>query len=262
MALLHVAARLASKFLFRVIAHGVDHGLRPEASAELDIAERFAQEHGVRFGRSFVNLPRGGNLQARARDLRYEALREAAVSAGACAIATAHHADDRAETFLLRLLRGASLRGLAVLPPRAPLRDSSVWLMRPLLRARRVDIAEHIRRHAVPFAEDPSNRELRFLRTRVRHEILPLLEALDPNIVGHIESLADQIDDLNGGKPLGLPKTTENALAMLLSQERKTRRPTMSVWLPGGLVVRAGESEAKKIDLPRANPPLDDRHRT
>ncbi|AKV00833.1 tRNA(Ile)-lysidine synthetase [Labilithrix luteola] len=120
MALLDVTARLASKLELTIVAHGVDHGLRAEAAQELDLAATHAKQLGVRFGRTRVDVEHGGNLQARAREARYRALARAASAVGARAIATAHHQDDRAETVLLRLLRGAGARGLAVLPPRAP----------------------------------------------------------------------------------------------------------------------------------------------
>jgi tRNA(Ile)-lysidine synthase len=171
-AMLSVLARLAPQLGFSVIAHGVDHGLRAAAAAELDRAAALADKLGVPFGRTRVQVGRGGNLQARAREARYAALREAAASTDAL-IATAHHADDRAETVLLRLLRGSGPRGLAVLPARAQ------GMIRPLLRAAKRDVLLHLERHCLDFAEDPSNQDAAFLRVRVRSEAMPDLTALD-----------------------------------------------------------------------------------
>jgi tRNA(Ile)-lysidine synthase len=185
MALLHVLALLRGRLAFGLFAHGVDHGLRPAASAELDLADDFACSLEVPFLRSKVTVAPGGNLQARARTVRWEALRNAASGVGADRIATGHHADDRAETVLMRILRGTGPRGLAVLPPVDGDR------IRPLLHARRTDIDAHVARHDLPHAVDPSNRDPRFLRTRVRHEVLPMLERLSPRIVEHLCSLAD-----------------------------------------------------------------------
>src|SRR4051812_48131478 len=95
MALLHVLARLRAKLGFAVTAHGVDHGLRAAAAAELDGAEALARALEVPFARTRVDLAAGANLQARARDARYEALFAAARVAGASAVATAHHMEDR-----------------------------------------------------------------------------------------------------------------------------------------------------------------------
>jgi tRNA(Ile)-lysidine synthase len=185
MALLHVLAGLRSKGAFGLFAHGVDHGLRPEAAAELELAAELARSLDVPFSRSRVSVRPGGNLQERARLARWAALREAAARLGADRIATAHHADDRAETLLMRMLRGTGTRGLAAMPPRDGDR------VRPMITARRRDVEAHVARHRLPFATDPSNRDPRFLRTRVRYELLPVLERLSPRIVEHLCSLAD-----------------------------------------------------------------------
>lgn len=185
-AMLSVLARLAPEIGFRLSAHGVDHGLRPEAASELDKAQALAERLGVPFGRSVLSVARGSNLQARAREARYAALREVAAPSGAL-IATAHHATDRAETVLLRLLRGAGPRGLAVLPPRA--HD----VLRPLVRAEKSDVLLHLARHCVDFADDPSNSDKAFLRVRVRSELVPLLTQLSPQIAVHLNALADAL---------------------------------------------------------------------
>jgi tRNA(Ile)-lysidine synthase len=187
MALLHVLALLRHRLAFGLFAHGVDHGLREASGAELDLAESFARSLDVPFTRTRVSIAAGGNLQARARTVRWEALRTAASRVGAERIATGHHADDRAETLLMRLLRGTGLEGLAVLPPLDGDR------IRPFYRARRADVEAHVSRHQIPFVSDPSNRDPRFLRTRVRHELLPVLERLSPRAVEHLCTLADRV---------------------------------------------------------------------
>jgi tRNA(Ile)-lysidine synthase len=182
-----------------------------------------------------VDVAPGGNLQARARTARYEALDRARVAASATLIATAHHADDRAETVLLRLLRGAGPAGLAVLPARAGDR------IRPLLRARKVDILAHLARHRVAFAEDPSNRDRRYLRARVREELLPLLAELSPGIVGHLNALADELvagekDEALARLPamLGLGRAQRTLLRRALERKQRGAR----VLLKGGWEAR------------------------
>jgi tRNA(Ile)-lysidine synthase len=201
MALLHVLAGLRSAGGFGLFAHGVDHGLRPEAGSELDLAEEFSRSLDVPFSRERVKVDLGSNLQARARDARWASLRTAASRVGAGRIATGHHADDRAETLLIRLLRGTGTRGLAVLPPLDGDR------IRPMLRARRLDIDGHVARHGVPFALDPSNENQRYLRTRVRRELIPELVRLSPRVVEHLCALAD-----------------DAAVAMAVQRERGTGR--------------------------------------
>jgi tRNA(Ile)-lysidine synthase len=234
-ALLHVLALLRNKLVHRGIAHGVDHGLRPEAAGELDLAARLARELEVPMTRSFLKVRPGGNLQARAREARWKALRKEAQRAGAKVIATGHHADDRAETVLLRMLRGAGPRGLAAMPLRAE------DVVRPLLSARREDILAHLVRHGLPYASDPSNVDPRFLRVRVRHELLPLLEELSRGIVGHLTALADQLDELRLrpqkpalAEPLvdGLPRSARDALARLA----RTKSAKARISRPKGLV--------------------------
>ncbi len=233
MALLDVLARLRSKLGFELTAHGVDHGLRAEAAAELDGAEAHAATLDVPFARSVLAVAAGGNLQARARSARYAALEAAARDAGATLIATAHHADDRAETVLLRLLRGSGPRGLAVLPARAGER------VRPLIRARRSDVLLHVRRHRVPFSEDPSNRDRRHQRVRVREELLPLLAELSPGIVGHLNALADALGPGRSAAELGaeLPVPLGRAQRRLLARAVRLRQKSAQIWLAGGEVL-------------------------
>ncbi len=192
MALLHVLAWLRRDFGHTLVAHAVDHGLREDAAGEIAQAARFAKELEVPFAHTRVTVGAGGNLQARAREARYEALTRAAVTARADVLATAHHADDRAETLLLRLLRGAGPSGLAVLPPKTTA-HGPLPRVRPFVHARRRAIEAHIARHRVPYADDPSNADVRFTRARVRHELVPLLETMNPRIVEHLAALADRL---------------------------------------------------------------------
>lgn len=236
-ALLHVLARLRETFGHVLVAHGVDHGLREDAAAELALAARVAESLEVPFAVTCVQLAAGSNLQARARAARHDALARAAKAAGARLVATGHTADDRAETLLLRLLRGAGPRGLAVLPPRAPLPGTgNVELIRPLLHARRSDIVAHLERHALPAAGDPSNLDPRFARVRVRRELIPLLEDLSPGIVEHLGSLAEMLAALPGDAALdGLGR----AQRLEVERARRLGRPSVLLRLPGGREVEA-----------------------
>jgi tRNA(Ile)-lysidine synthase len=236
MALLHVLSLLAKKQGFQLLAHGVDHGLRPEAGAELDRAEARCGALGIAFSRTVLALPNGGNVQARARDARRSALTVAAADAQAELIATAHHADDRAETVLLRLLRGSGPSGLAVLPPR-----SGPWI-RPQCHARKADITAHLARHQLDFADDPSNLNRRFLRTRVRYEVLPLLEQLSPQIVAHLCALAEALGEGAAAAAAAPPLTDQHGVALRLNRAqrvsvgraRRLGQRTARISLPNG----------------------------
>ncbi len=238
MAMLHAMASISTSLKIELHAHGVDHGLRPEASVELDNAECLARELGVSFSRSKLSVERGSNLQARARAYRYAQLREVAHSLSAECIATAHHADDRAETVLMRLMRGLGPTGLAVLAPR------SGDLIRPLSRARKSHIIAYLGRHRIQFAEDPSNCDLHYLRSRVRQQLLPQLLTEAPGIVRHLNSLADRMQELtavgNASSSLGLTRSQ----AELLQRMVQFPRDGAEIALPGGWILKL---ERKKI---------------
>jgi tRNA(Ile)-lysidine synthase len=209
----------------------VDHGLRAEAAAELELARGVAEPLGVPFGVTRVTVNAGGNLQARARAARYEALGRAAIAAGARVIATGHTADDRAETLLIRILRGAGPRGLAVLPARAAHPGAPLTLIRPLLHARRSDVVAHLTRHALPSAQDPGNVDPRFLRARVRKEVLPLLEELSPGVVEHLSALADMLATVPDEAVLG---GLGRAQRFEVERARRLGRRSVRLRLPGG----------------------------
>ncbi len=245
-ALLHVLFRLSTELGIALCAHGVDHGLRAEAGAELDLAERLASSLGVAFGRTRLSLADGGNLQARAGEARYAALYVAAAAAGARWVATAHHADDRAETVLMRILRGTSPRGLAVLPA------ASTQRLRPLIRSPKSAIVQHLARHGLAHASDPSNHNPRFLRTRIRHEVIPLLEDLAPGATDHLNLLADEWSE---PEPLVVTDAQGHALPVLRSQAAQIRRAqkmgssTARIWLAGGLELAPCGDQTRRPDV-------------
>jgi tRNA(Ile)-lysidine synthase len=254
LALLHVLALLRSQLQLQLLACGVDHGLRAEAQQELQLAAQCAAQCGVDFRVRQVHVERGSNLQARARNLRYAALEAMRLEWGAELVATGHHADDRAETVLLRLLRGSGPAGLAVLPARAGRR------LRPQIRARRTHILSHLERHGVPFACDPSNVDPRFARTRVRQELLPLLEALSPGIVGHLTTLADELSEAplplltdEQGEQVCLNRGQRSQLRRALRHQQRGARVLLSAGLAIEIDQESGQPRLVPSDpsLPR-----------
>lgn len=221
-ALLHALALLRKRLGHRLFAMGVDHGLRSEAGAELGLAGELAARLELPFEVARVQVAKGSNVQARAREARFLALLEHARKIGAGAIATGHTADDKAETFCIRLLSGAGPKGLAVLPPKAPfpletaqdLPSSAPRLIRPLILARRSDVHAHLSRHGLNFARDPSNEDPRFLRVRVRRELLPLMERLSPRMVEHLCALSEMLADVQerGEEAAGLGRAQRIAI--------------------------------------------------
>lgn len=184
--LLVALSKLAAELYLDLVAASVDHGLRPESSADVEIARTQASALGVPFRALRLELAPGPDLQARARDARYAALREQRLVEGARWIAVGHTRDDQAETVLARILRGAGLRGLAGIAPR---REDGV--IRPLLDCARAEVHAFVQAAGLPVAADASNSSRRFQRSRVRHQLLPLLSEEDPEVAAHLADLAE-----------------------------------------------------------------------
>lgn len=158
----------AEAFGPRVAVLSVDHGLRPEAAGECAAVAALAAGLGLRHATLTLEKPPGpGNIQAEARDARYAAMAGWCRERGIDFLLTAHHADDQAETLLLRLVRGSGLAGLAGIRPTQRLHG--IMVLRPLLTWRRADLADALAPSGWAVAEDPSNRNPRFDRTLARN---------------------------------------------------------------------------------------------
>lgn len=151
----------------RFEAATVDHGLRPESAAEAAFVARVCASLGVPHATLRVRVPEG-NVQEEARKARYAALARWADERGLKALATAHHADDQAETVLMRLNRGSGLAGLAGVRARATVPGGTLPVVRPLLDWRRSELVAVVARAGIEPVEDPSNRDARYDRARLR----------------------------------------------------------------------------------------------
>jgi len=202
-----------------VSAIGINHGLRPEAGAELDLAERLAEQCGVPFRRVQLSVDPGPNLQHRARDARYQALRTWGRWSGRSAvehgdfIVTAHHADDKAETVMIRLLRGVGAGAMGVLP------ELSGDLFRPMLHLRRTDVLAYLERWGVQYASDPSNLDEKYLRVWLRRKVMPLLTERSPRIVEKLCHVADDLVRTDSRNPHAIPEIDLGDEALLSSDE-------------------------------------------
>jgi tRNA(Ile)-lysidine synthase len=159
-----------------VTAIHVDHGLRPGSAAEADVVAAVAARYGARFRAEQAPVPPGPNLEARARAARYAVLPPD--------VLTGHTADDQAETVLVNLLRGSGLDGLAGMRPTG----------HPLLRVRRSETHALCARLGLDPVDDPTNTSPAHRRNRIRHELLPLLDAIAERDVAAL--LARQADTL------------------------------------------------------------------
>jgi tRNA(Ile)-lysidine synthase len=258
-----------------VVAGHVNHRLRGEES---DRDAAFVRELAAAWG-----LPRleetaaldPGASEEVCRRARYDALRTMAGRCGADRIATAHTADDQAETVLLRLARGAGLRGLSGMPVRSLVRG--VRVVRPFLGVTREQIHEYLGRHGIAFRTDSTNLSSRAARNFVRREVVPRMrERVNPRVREAILRAADAIREANtyleaearrafpelisgrsqgeirldAGALLGYPKTLRTYLLRLAVQEVAGTIHDLATTHIDSLLSLLRSGSGRSVDLP------------
>ena len=191
--LLHACVHLVSKLgLSLEVAH-VDHRLRKESRADAEFVRRLAADYDVPFHLCVADpFPRGKNVEAWARQLRYGFFQEVLNKRRLDAVLTAHTANDVAETFLMRLVSNKELKSIARF-------DRKRKCIRPLVDVSRSEIEAYAKAHALKFVEDRTNYDTDYLRNRVRHKLIPVLaREFDPRIVEVLSCRASGLaDDLS-----------------------------------------------------------------
>lgn|GEM_PF-3388797 len=178
-----------------IVAH-FDHGIRPDSAADARFVAATARRYGLPFVMARGELGPEAS-EATARKARYAFLEKARVAHGADALITAHHQDDVVETVIINLLRGTGWRGLV------SLRDAD-RIRRPLLGVSKSEITAYAQQHRLEWHEDSTNRDARYLRNRVRHEVLPMTDVIfrqellalvgrQGELRGEIESLIEEL---------------------------------------------------------------------
>ncbi len=219
----------------RLLAATIDHGLREEAKAEAEDVARFARQLGIEH-RTLPwtqRKPKTGLMKA-ARLARYRLLSEAAREAGAAHVLTAHTRDDQAETVLIRMARGSGVSGLAGMAAftSIPVKEGrGLALVRPLLDIPKSRLIATLKAAKIPYADDPSNRDPRFTRSRFR-ELMPAL-AREGLTAARLVALASRV------------QRVEDALNEVLNITQEKIAP--APWPVGGPVIM----DARAIfDLP------------
>ncbi|WP_370624928.1 tRNA lysidine(34) synthetase TilS [Polynucleobacter sp. AM-25C3] len=173
----------------------IHHGLQKPADQWLEFCERLAKKYQVHFDFRILHFAdkAQGNMEARARLGRYEALTELCIEHGIEDLLLAHHQNDQAETILLQLLRGSGVAGLSGMPQqRINTRDGySIALWRPLLNQSRVEIEAYAKQHRLKWVEDPSNQNTRYRRNAIRKDIIPKLEKIQPGAIANLARSAE-----------------------------------------------------------------------
>lgn len=193
MALLHFLKSLSAEQGFTLAAAHFNHGLRGEESEEdARFVARWCEENGIPFSGGTEDVRaeaerRGAGIEETARRLRYTFLYETAKTGGFDYIATAHQADDNAETVLFHLTRGSGGRGAAGIAFRRGM------LVRPFLTTTRLELEKYCSLYGIPHREDSSNADLRYARNRIRHEAMPVLTSINPDAAASISLAALRI---------------------------------------------------------------------
>ena len=181
----------AAHFNHRLRGAGSDR----DAAHAMAVCRRFGVECLAGTGDALAHSRQAGrSLEAAARELRYAFLADAASATGAQAAATGHTMDDQAETVLLNITRGAGLRGLAAMRGAADLpiagRAKPLRVVRPMLGLRKSEAAGYCRQLGLAPLLDHTNDDTRFPRNKLRRDVIPILESINPNVTEAISRLA------------------------------------------------------------------------
>jgi tRNA(Ile)-lysidine synthase len=222
-----------------IYAFHIHHGLQKQADDWLIFCEKLAKKYKIHFDFRLLHLTGNqeqGNIEARARAGRYEALTDLCTEYGVNDLLLAHHQNDQAETVLLQLLRGAGVAGTAGMPSSRELKikDGKIALWRPLLEQSKQELEAYAKEHKLKWIEDPSNQDSKYRRNAIRKTIIPALEKLQPEAIANLARSA------------GLLGEAQTLLDRLAMQDAK------SIFIKDGIQLKQLIELAKK-DLPAAN---------
>ena len=229
----------AKNSLTHIYAFHIHHGLQKQADDWLIFCKKLAKKYKIHFDFRLLHLTGSqeqGNIEARARAGRYEALTDLCIEYGIEDLLLAHHQNDQAETVLLQLLRGAGVAGAAAMPSNRQLdsKQGKITLWRPLLDQSRKELEVYAKEHKLKWIEDLSNQDSKYRRNAIRKTIIPALEKIQPEAIANLARSA------------GLLSEAQTLLDRLAMQDGKT------ILLKNGIELKQLIELAKK-DLPAAN---------
>ena len=222
-----------------IFAFHIHHGLQKQADDWLIFCKKLTKKYKIHFDFRLLHLTGSqeqGNIEARARAGRYEALTDLCIEYGIEDLLLAHHQNDQAETVLLQLLRGAGVAGAAAMPSSRQLdsKHGKITLWRPLLDQSKKELEAYAKEHKLQWIEDPSNQDSKYRRNAIRKTIIPALEKIQPEAIANLARSA------------GLLSEAQTLLDRLAMQDGKT------ILLKNGIELKQLIELAKK-DLPAAN---------
>ncbi len=249
---------LASAGRKLVICH-LDHGLRSESKADAQFVQSLANRYGLPFVTNCVNVralaKRGRkSLETAARDARYAFFARAAHDADTRRIYLAHHADDQVETFLFNLFRGAGPTGLRGMRFASQRRIGGIDLeiVRPLLSIWREEIDAYIETRRLDFREDHSNTDPQHTRNRLRHQVIPMIEAgfgreVRKAIWRAAEILAEEGQVVSAALTDHALKGPDIAVSGILPLPVALQRRLLHAWLLDRGIASVGYEEVEKV---------------
>ena len=223
----------------------IHHGLQKQADHWLEFCEKLAKKYQVHFDFRLLHFAdqSQGNIEARARAERYDALTDLCIEQGIEDLLLAHHQNDQAETILLQLLRGSGVAGLSGMPLHRSIakQDHSITLWRPLLNQSRVELEAYAKEHKLKWVEDPSNQNTRYRRNAIRREVIPKLEKIQPGAIVNLarsadllaqsQALLDRLAKYDGKKILQGRHLKLEPLLMLAKIDKPAANNLMRYWL-------------------------------
>ncbi|MBQ3404238.1 MAG: tRNA lysidine(34) synthetase TilS [Oscillospiraceae bacterium] len=266
MCLMHALYELAPEMGFKLAVVHYDHGLRGgESAADAAFVRAQAEKLGLEYMQGSGDVAayaRENSLgtEEAARQLRYDFFEDCAAKLGDAKVATAHTADDNAETVLMNLLRGAGLRGLRGIPP---VRGRFV---RPMLDVSRQQVMDWLEARGIEHVEDSSNSGDEYTRNRLRHHVIPLLRDINPELngaVGRMTRIIAAEDDWLDGRARELMERAERDggldAGLIATADEVIAKRCLRLWLGSGvgevhiqaaLELCGNENPSASIDLP------------
>ncbi|HPN72849.1 MAG TPA: tRNA lysidine(34) synthetase TilS [Candidatus Omnitrophota bacterium] len=187
---------LSSGLGIEIVVATLDHGTRAgESAREALFVADLAESLGLKCVSEKLRFPSRHqgriSLEEKLRQKRYEFFIRTAKAQGCSCVATGHNMDDQAETVLMRVIKGSSADGLAGIPPVRT--EQGIRFIRPLIRISRKDIVSFVNVNGIKHVEDSSNADQKFLRNRIRMEVLPFLEKINPEVRSSLVNIADSV---------------------------------------------------------------------
>ena len=194
--LFHVLFLLKEKWNLTLIPVHINHNLRPTAKRDEDFVKSFLKEKGYNVQIFSEQIEEYANekkisLEEAGREYRYQVFRETLKKEQADKIAVAHHENDVAETFLFHSIRGSSIQGLGAIQPK------NQEIIRPLLCLTKKEIESYLKQNHLNWMEDETNQDNHYSRNKLRNQVIPLLEEINPKAVQHIADCAEDLRKMN-----------------------------------------------------------------